>query len=61
MGDFHKDIMALNDPALFETGCANRVEQVCLRQTAGDSAGPERNIVQSLPGHWFGNHNVADE
>ena len=61
MGNVLKDIMALNDQGVCETGRTGDIEEVCLRQTAGDSAGPQVDVIERLLRQRFGDNDIADE
>lgn len=43
-----ENIMALDNLHFAESGRAERVAKVCLQQTAGNSTGPQGNVVQGI-------------
>jgi hypothetical protein len=50
----------LNNFGAFKTGVAQGIQKICFRQTTGNSAGPQGDVVQGLRRYRPGDQYVTD-
>ena len=55
-----EDVSAPRDGEIHESRCDDRRMQLCLQQSAGDSALPEVDVALRTFGHWFLDKDVTD-
>lgn len=60
IGRVHITVVLVDDIAFFKTSRAHGAEQLCIQQSAGNSARPEGNIIQCAIGYLPFNENIAD-
>jgi hypothetical protein len=48
-----ENIVALQNLDIFETGFPEHLQKICLRQTTGNSPGPQGNDIQRFLWHFF--------
>ena len=60
LGDPFEYVVLFHDLGIFKSGSAHGADQLCLRQASGDSAGPQRDIIQRFLRHRFCYQNITD-
>src|SRR5438128_10377127 len=55
-----KAVVGVSDPNVYEPDCHERVDELCLRQSAADSTGPQLDIAPDLWRELHTGHDVGD-
>ncbi len=60
VGHVFEDVMAGHDLRRFESRVGEGLDEFCFQQTAGNSAGPQSDVVQGCLRHRARHHDVAE-
>src|SRR2546428_10667945 len=59
-GGAAKAVVGVSDPNVSESSCDERVDELCLRQSTGNSTGPEFDVASDLWRKLDTGHDVGD-
>lgn len=60
LGRAAKAVVGVSYPNVYESDCHERVDELCLQQSATDSTGPELDIAPDLWRELHAGHDVGD-